>query len=85
MFFNWVNAHVGIQGNELGDRLAKKAETDDKEEIVYGKIPRDYNYRGEGECNKLAGTVDNLYKRSDKKIILPTFKRENEDQDTYFS
>ena len=40
MFFNWVKAHVGIQGNELADRLSKKAATDDKGEIVYDKIPR---------------------------------------------
>ena len=41
MFFNWVKAHVGIQGNELTDRLAKKAVTDDKGEIVYDTIPRE--------------------------------------------
>jgi len=41
VFFNWVKAHVGIQGNELADRFAKKAATDDKGEIVYDKIPRE--------------------------------------------
>ena len=39
--FNWVKAHVGIQGNELTDRLSKNATTDDKGEIVYDKIPRE--------------------------------------------
>ena len=40
MFFNWVKAHVGIQGNEMADRLAKKAATEDIGELVYDKIPR---------------------------------------------
>jgi len=32
---------VGIQGNEMADRPAKKAATDDIGEIVYDKIPRE--------------------------------------------
>jgi hypothetical protein len=41
VFFNWVKAHVRTQGNELADRLAKKAATEDIGEIVYDKIPRE--------------------------------------------
>ena len=41
LFFNWVKAHVGIQGNEMADRLAKKAATEGIGEIVYDKIPRE--------------------------------------------
>jgi ribonuclease HI len=41
VYFNWVKAHVGIQGNELADHLAKKAATEDIGEIVYVKTPRE--------------------------------------------
>jgi ribonuclease HI len=39
VFCNWVKASVGIQGNEMTDRLAKKAATEYIGEIVYDKIP----------------------------------------------
>jgi len=41
VFFNWVKAHVGIQGNDMADRHAKKAVKENIGEIVYGKIPRE--------------------------------------------
>jgi ribonuclease HI len=41
VFFNWAKAHVGTQGNELADRLAKKAATEYIGEIVNDKIPRE--------------------------------------------
>ena len=34
VFFNWVKAHVRIQGNEMADHLAKKAATDDRRNSV---------------------------------------------------
>ena len=52
VFFNWVNAHVGIQGNKMADRLAKKAATEDIGEIVYDKKPRETMIT-EGKKNRL--------------------------------
>ena len=62
MFFNWVKAHVGIQGNEMADRLTKKAETDDKGGISVRYITKtDYNYGREGERKKkMAGAFNKL-------------------------
>jgi hypothetical protein len=34
-----MKAHVGIQGNRMAYCLAKKVPMDDKEEIVYDKLP----------------------------------------------
>jgi len=36
---SWVKVHVGIVGNELGDRLAKAAACDSAAKIVFNRIP----------------------------------------------
>jgi hypothetical protein len=36
-----VKAHVGIEGNEMADSLAKKVAMDDIGDLVYDKIPRE--------------------------------------------
>jgi hypothetical protein len=40
MHFGWVKGHVGIEGNELVDRLAKEAAVEDGP-VVYDKIPEE--------------------------------------------
>jgi len=52
VLFNWVKAHVGMQGNEMADRLAKMAATDDIGELVYDKIQRETTIT-EGKVNEV--------------------------------
>ena len=79
LFFNWVKAHVEIEGNERADFLAKKAAADDIGEIVYDKIPRererDYNHRKEGEgIKKWQGQGTSSTKGAISKLYFPYIK-----------
>ena len=49
VFCNWAKALVGIQGNEVADRLVQKAATEDIGETVDDKIPRETVIREEKE------------------------------------
>ena len=37
--FEWVKAHVGNEGNELADRLAKQAANSQEIEVIFSRIP----------------------------------------------
>jgi hypothetical protein len=71
-----VKAHVGIQGNEMADRLAKKAAKEDIGEIVYVKIPRE-TIIIEGKENGLTKWKDqwtNYRKGAVSKLFFPNIK-----------
>lgn len=38
----YVQAHIGIKGNELADRLAKQAAQSKDKKLIYDKRPKNY-------------------------------------------
>jgi len=76
VFFNWVKAHVRIQGNETADRLAKKAVTDDTGELVYDKIPREtiITEGKENEITKWQEQWTSSTKGAVSKLFFPDIK-----------
>jgi len=76
VLINWVKAHVGIQGNEMADRLAKMAATDDIGKLVYDKIPREtiITEGKEKEITKWQEQWTSSTKGAESKLFFPYIK-----------
>jgi hypothetical protein len=76
VIFNWVKAHAGTQGNEMADRLAKEAATEDTGEIVYNKVPREtiITEGKDDELTKWQGQWKSSTKGAVSKLFFPHIK-----------
>ena len=87
VFCYWVKAHVGIQRNEMADRLAKKAATYDKGEIMYDKIPRE-TIVAEGKGNRITKYQEQWTSDTNgevSKLFFPYVKERMKTMITYLS
>jgi hypothetical protein len=50
--FSWVKAHIGVHGNELADKAAKKGARSTDTRYEYTRIPRSYLYQVAAEETK---------------------------------
>jgi len=78
--FNWVKAHAGIKGNEMADRLAKEAATEDIGVLVYNKIPKQtlITEGKEKEIKKWQEQWTNSTKGAVSKLFFPHIKERME-------
>jgi hypothetical protein len=81
--FGWVKAHIGIEGKEAADKLAKEAAQEDEHtNIVFDRIPITSSQRSQQEMTRrVAATMEQPGKRSSVPILLPKPGAEAKNED----